>query len=269
MTNSPLGGAVGTALITGASSGIGEAFARRLARDGYDLVLIARRKDRLDALAQELRAGTGVAVDVLVADLSDAGGVATVAERLRSDDRIQMLVNNAGLGLYKPVAETDTAKIEEMITLNVVALALLTRAALPPMVARGRGVIINVSSGLAFIPVATRATYSGTKAFVNNFTQAISEEVKGSGVQMQVLCPAITRTAFHDHSGTDLSQIPPHIIMEADALVDASLAGLKLGEVVCIPALQETGPLENFGAAQSALGQALRQTGTPAPRYTA
>ena len=177
---------------------------------------------------------------------------------------MDLLVNNAGFGVYKPLAESNP----EMLALNVVALTRLSRAALPPMLGQGRGAIINVASGLAFMPQATRATYSSSKAFVVNFTQALHEEVKDSGVRVQVLCPGITHSEFHARSGTDLSRIPAGMVMSAEDVVRVSLKGLELGEVVCIPGLHDTSFLARFLRSRAALAQNTVRNGTPAPRYT-
>lgn len=255
-----------SALITGASSGIGAAFAQRLAEQGSDLILVARRKERLDALSRALQSEHGVQVEVLVADLGSPSGVDMVAERLKTAP-VDLLVNNAGFGLYLPLAETAEADMLDMIALNIVALARLTHAALPGMLRRGSGAIINVGSGLAFNLSATRATYSGSKTFVLNFTRSIEEEVRSAGVQMQALIPGLIRTEFHEHSGTDIGRIPPQMIMDALALVDGSLAGLRLGEVTCIPALPNVADLHGSEAAQSTVAQHLVRQGLLAERY--
>lgn len=192
-----------TALVTGASSGIGEAFAQQ----SYDLVLVARRTERLQTLAARLKAEAGVGVEVLSTDLTDREGLRR-AEARADAAPLDLLVNNAGFAMYKPLAESDPATLEEMIALNILALTRLARAALPGMLERGSGAIINVASGLAFLPQATRATYSGSKAFVLNFSQALSEEVKDRGLRVQVLVPGLTHSEFHLRAGTDLSRFP-------------------------------------------------------------
>lgn len=240
-----------TALVTGASSGIGEVFAQQLARRSYDLVLVARCSERLQTLAARLKAEAGVGVEVLSTDLTDQAGLRRVEARA-AQAPLDLLVNNAGFAVYKPLAESDPATLEEMIALNVLALTRLTRAALPPMLARGSGAIINVASGLAFLPQATRATYTGSKAFVLNFSQALSEEVNDAGVRVQVLVPGLTPSEFHLRSGTDLSRFPSEIVMSAEDLVRASLKGLELDETVCIPGLHDPSYV---------------RSGTPTPRY--
>ncbi len=228
---------MGRALVTGASSGIGEAFARRLARDGYDLEIVARRTDRLEALATELRADHGGAVDVRAADLTRADELAGVEEALRSDGELELLVNNAGFGSEGAFHELPIDAEAAMLRLNVEALVRLTHAALGGMVERRRGAVINVSSGLALVPSPFYATYGATKAFVNQFTEALSEELRGTGVRVQTLCPGLTRTEFQEAAGVDASSFPSFAWMEADAVVDASLADLKRGRLVCVPGL--------------------------------
>ena len=186
-----------TALVTGASSGIGAAFAERLARDGYDLILVARRRERLEALAEHLRAVHGAGASVLAADLSRAGELAAVEQRLAEETALALLVNNAGFGGYMPFKDLDPDRAEELIGVQVIAVTRLTRAALPGMLARGRGAIVNVSSRLAFSgplgspPLPKRATYAAAKAYINTFTQILADELAGTGVQVQALCPGM------------------------------------------------------------------------------
>ncbi len=226
---------LGRALVTGASSGIGAAFADRLARDGYDLVIVARDRERLERTAKQLRERDAIAVEVLVADLSQPAGVQAVAERIAADPALTMLVNNAGFGFIGSFAELDGEREEKVIRVNVAALTRLTRAALPGMIARRRGAIINLSSMAAFQPGPFNATYSATKAYVNSFTEALHEELRGTGVRVQALCPGFTRTEFQTRAGIDVSNLPAFVWMAADAVVDASLTALERGDVVCVP----------------------------------
>jgi uncharacterized protein len=189
-----------SALVTGASSGIGAAFAERLAGEGYDLIVVARRRERLDALARRLHEEQGIDVDVLAADLADPTELRAVEERIGATTTLDLLVNNAGFSGYMPFAELDPDRAERLIRLQVVAPSRLARAALPGMMARGRGAIINVSSLLAFsasVPAAAslpkRATYAATKAYLNAFTALLHNELQGTGVRMQVLCRASWR----------------------------------------------------------------------------
>jgi uncharacterized protein len=233
------------ALITGASSGIGRAFAERLARDGYDLILVARRKDRLAELAHQLEK-SGAKAEVLVADLSTPSGLA-IAERRSAAGDVTMLVNNAGFQKYMPFVELDPAVAEDQIHLQVTAVVRLSRAALPAMLARGSGVIVNVSSMLAFSGgvdrsfMPKRATYAASKAFVNAFTELLATEVAGSGVKVQALCPGVVRTEFHDVDGKPAGLRPDLPIMEPQDVVEACLAALALGDVICSPSLTDRG----------------------------
>ncbi|MBI5949553.1 MAG: SDR family oxidoreductase [Chloroflexi bacterium] len=226
----------GVALVTGASAGIGAAFADRLARQGYGLVAVARRGDRLEALAGTLAAGHGTRTEVLVADLCAPGDLRRVEERAAGHD-ITLLVNNAGFGTFGPLSGLDADREEEEIALNVTALVRLTRAALPGMLARKRGGIINVSSVAAYQPGPFNATYAATKAFVNSFTEAVHEEVRGSGVTVQTLCPGFTHTEFQGRAGVNTRQIPERAFQTPEQVVDASLAALRRGRAVCIPGL--------------------------------
>jgi hypothetical protein len=223
------------ALVTGASSGIGEAFATRLARDRYDLILVARDQERLEERAEKLRARYGVGVKVLPADLTKTAALRKVERAIDADGRLEILVNNAGFGTMGQFAELDIAVEENEIRLNVLALVRLTRAALPGMLARRRGAIINVSSMAGLQPGPTTTTYSATKAYVNSFTEGLHEELQGTGVQVQALCPGFTRTEFQQRAKIDASALPELAWMNADEVVDASLAGLNGGDVLCIP----------------------------------
>ena len=226
------------ALVTGASSGIGEVFARRLAANGTNLVLVARRADRLEELAESVRKEHGVEADVVVADLSTADGVSQVEERLRQVERpVDLLVNNAGFGTRGYFHELDVEKEEEEIRLNVLAVVRLTRAALPVMLARKQGGIVNVSSLGSFQPVPMMATYAATKAFVTSFTESIAEEVRGTNVRVVALCPGFTRTEFGDHVGADDAGLPDFVWMGPEPVVDSALSALDHGRVIAIPGL--------------------------------
>jgi short-subunit dehydrogenase len=232
------------ALVTGASSGIGRAFAQRLATEGYDLIVTGRRRDRLDELAATT---TGVKVQPLTADLSTDEGVDTIAAVCASQP-LTMLVNNAGVAHYMPFAELPADKARELVHVKVVAPTMLSRAAVPGMVARAEGTIINVSGMIAFsgpVPQAQlplrRAVYTGTLAHLVAMTQALHEELKSAGLKLQVLCPGVVATEFHERQGLDLSAVPR---MSAQDVVTASLRGLELGEVVCAPGVEGAGDLE-------------------------
>ncbi len=225
-----------TALVTGASSGIGEGFARRLAAGGTDLVVVARRTDRLEALATELHEAHGVDVEVLTADLADPWPRAAVEARLADAGRpIDLLVNNAGFGTSGPFVELDVDREDEEIRLNVIALVRLTHAALPGMIERGRGAVCNVSSVASFQPLPQNATYAATKAFVTSFSQALHEETRGTGVTVTALCPGFVQTEFQQHSDTATSRVPSFAWLDVDHVVDAGLAATARGRAVAVP----------------------------------
>jgi short-subunit dehydrogenase len=220
--------------VTGASAGIGEAFARALAARHHDLVLVARRRDRLEALAKELAERHRVAAAVEVADLADEADLARVVAAVAADAP-DLLVNNAGFGTLGPFAELEPERELEEIRLNVVALVRLTRAALPGMLARGRGGVVNVSSLAGESAGPFTATYSATKAYVTCFSESLHEEVRGAGVIVQALLPGFTRTEFQDVAGVDRELIPRFAWMSAQAVVESSLAALERGDAICIP----------------------------------
>ncbi|GAA2804375.1 MULTISPECIES: SDR family NAD(P)-dependent oxidoreductase [Kitasatospora] len=222
-----------TALITGATAGIGAAFARRLARDGRDLVLVARDGERLAAAAAELAKGYGVQVETLTADLATDLGIAAVEERLRDADRpVDILINNAGFGNRGAFLDVPLQAELDMLKVHVEAILRTTTAALPGMRERGRGGIVNVASVAAFLP---RGTYGATKAWVVNFTQGIARDVAGSGVRLQALCPGFTRTEFHQRAGMGTSNIPRWGWLSADRVVDESLRDLARGRTLSVP----------------------------------
>jgi uncharacterized protein len=239
------------ALVTGASSGIGWAFAQRLAADGYDLVAVGRRLDRLEELAASL---TGVQIEPLAADLSTDEGVDTVA-RVCATQPLTMLVNNAGVAHYMPIADLPADKARELVHVKVVAPTMLIRAAVPGMVARGAGTIVNVAGMIAFSGPAQqpqlprRAVYAGTLAHLVAMTQILHEELKPEGLRLQVLCPGVVATEFHVRQGLDLSAVPH---MSAEDVVTASLRGLELGEVVCAPGVEDASLLDAVSRADLA-----------------
>ncbi len=228
-------GAHRRAVVTGASTGIGAAFAERLAREHYNLVIAARDRQRLDSLAARLRQEHAVEVEVVPADLTKPSDLQKLENRVAKDQAVQLLVNNAGFATKGRVAELDADREEEEIRLNIIAVVRLTRAALPGMIGRGEGAVINVSSLSAFQPGPYGATYAASKAFVNSFTEALHEELRGTGVRVQALCPGFTRTEFQQRAGINASQVPAAAWMTAEAVVEASLAALQRGNLICVP----------------------------------
>ena len=231
-------GRPGTAVVTGASSGIGAAFARRLAQSGYDLLLIARRQDRLQALAGELAARHGIEARAFRADLSDPGERAKLAEYLAGMEDIALLINNAGFGAPGRFADLPQRTVSAMLAVHVTAAAELCRAVLPGMIARGRGAIVNVSSVASFLPVGGVA-YVSSKAFLNSFSRTLAAELAGTGVTVQALCPGFTRTEFHsrpEYAGfKQAAVVPAWLWMSADRVAALSLAALGRGRVICVP----------------------------------
>jgi short-subunit dehydrogenase len=256
----------GTALVTGASSGIGAIYADRLARRGYDLILVARHRERLEALAQRLTRETGRQVDLVVADLNDREDVGRVEEMLRSNPSITLLVNNAGVGSTAPLLNADVDTMADMIAVNVTALTRLTYAAAPVFVSRGRGTIVNIASIVAVAPEILNGVYGGTKAFVLALSRSLRHELVDKGVRVQVVMPGATATEFWNIAGTPVEHLPKEWVMSAENLVDAALAGLDQGEFVTIPALPNAADWEAFEAAREALLPNLSRA-TPAERY--
>nr|BFD80879.1 SDR family NAD(P)-dependent oxidoreductase [Streptomyces sp. Xyl84] len=239
------------ALVTGATSGIGRAFARRLAGDGHDVIAVGRRADRL----AELAAGfPGDRVRPVVADLSTDDGVEAVAA-LCAGEPLSMLVNNAGVAHYMPFADLPAEKARELLHVKVAAPTLLTRAAVPGMLARGAGAIVNVAGMIAFSGPAPaeqmprRAVYAGTLAHLVTMSQVLHAELSGTGVRVQVLCPGVVATEFHERQGLDLSAVAR---MSAEDVVTAGLRGLELGEVVCAPGVEDSRLLRAVSEAQLA-----------------
>lgn len=261
-----------TALVTGASAGLGLAFAERFAKDGRNVILVSRTRERLDDIATAFNQKYGVTADVIAADLSRPDERRRVEDRLASDPTIGMVVNNAGYGAYMPFIDVDPDRAEEQIQALVVAVVRLTRVALPGMIARGRGSIVNVSSRLAYSGamdaprLPQRAIYAASKSFVSSFSEIVANEVKGTGVRIQALCPGLVRTEFHKRMGMDPTHFPAHMIMEPDDVVSASLDGLERGEVVCIPALEDATLLQAIHDSEKRMFE-QSATGTVAGRY--
>lgn len=256
----------GTALITGASSGIGAVYADRLAHAGYDLILVARRADRLRKLARELTDRTGRSVETVAADLTHPDDLASIETVLRTDASITLLLNNAGVGATTPLLQSDVADMERMITLNVGVLTRLAYAAAPAFVARGKGTIVNIASIVALAPELLNGVYGGTKAFVLAFSQSLQHELADKGVRVQAVLPGATATDFWDVAGTSVSHLLSEIVMPVHVFVDAALAGLAQGEHVTIPSLPELSDWTAFDKARKALAPKLSRS-MPAARY--
>ncbi|MGD1067102.1 MAG: SDR family oxidoreductase [Vulcanimicrobiaceae bacterium] len=259
---------LGTALITGASSGIGAVYADRLAHRGYDLILVARNRERLDALAQRLRGETSRQIDVLVADLGAPDDLHRVEATLR-ERPIAMLVNNAGVAAVTPLLGSDVDAMEAMIELNVTALTRLTYAAVPGFVARGAGTIVNIASVVALVPEMLNGVYGASKAYVLAFSRSLHHELSDRGIRVQAVLPGGTITELWDLAGAPVSAMPAENrarFMTAEDCVDASLAGLDLGELVTIPPLSDASDWEAFETLREALRPQLFAA-TPAPRY--
>lgn len=256
----------GTVLITGASTGIGALYADRFARRGHDLILVARNAERLAAVARRIATATGRKVETVKADLTSSADLRRVEDMLRSNVQISVLVNNAGIGAADPLVASDIDKMEDMIRLNVTALTRLTYAAVPAFVARGNGTIINIASAVAIAPELLNGVYGGTKAFVLALTQSLLHEVASKGVRVQAVLPGATATEFWDVAGKPVHQLPTEIVMSADDLVDAAMAGLDLGETITIPSLSNPGEWDRYEAQRRAMIPKLSSAIT-APRY--
>ena len=257
-----------TALITGASSGIGAVYAQRLAARGHHLVLVARRAERLHSLAQTLAQAHQVQVNTLVADLAKPQDLETVAARLADDARIGLLINNAGVAHMGPLASGSFADSQAQVALNIVALMRLTQAVLPRFVAQRSGTIVNIASVLGLESLPMSAVYSGTKAFVLAYTRGLHKELAGTGVRVQAVLPSATATEIWSEgvSGVSLSSLDPATVMSATDLVDAALAGLAQGDWVTLPSVEDPQLWQAFEQHREALFKAS-QTGQPASRY--
>ncbi len=251
-------------LITGASTGIGATYADRFARRGHDLVLVARDVARMEAVASRLRQETGVAIDIVQADLTQLADVAKVETRLRDDDSIGILVNNAGTAIGGTFIDQSTDDMARLVALNSTALVRLASAIAPRLVKKGEGAIVNIGSVVGLAPEFGMTVYGATKAFVLFLSQGLSLELGPKGVYVQAVLPATTRTEIWDHVGADVSAL--NNVMEVGDLVDAALVGFDRREPVTIPPLPDAGQWEAFEAARKTMlanfGNAL-----PAERY--
>ena len=252
----------GTALITGASTGLGAVYADRLAKRGHDLILVARNGAQMEELAAKLRAETGAQVDVIAADLTNGDDVARIEQRLAGDAAITLFVNNAGMSLNGGTLENSAAEVQTIIALNITAAARLAIAAGKAFGARGKGAIVNIASVLALAPEAYEGVYSGSKAFLLNLSLSLANSLREQGVVVQAVLPGATRTEIWERSGKDIDAFPAEMVMDAGDLVDAALLGLDRGEDVTIP------PLADAGAARLAMGPGLSRRDV-AERYRA
>jgi short-subunit dehydrogenase len=255
----------GTALVTGASSGIGAIYADRLAARGYDLILVARNHERLTELAKRLAAKSHRRVDVIVADLA-GDGLAKVEAVLRRDASISLLVNNAGIGAASPLLSSDVDKMDEMLAINVRAPMRLTYAVVPGFVERGGGAIINIASIVGVAPEILNGVYGGTKAFVLAFSLSLQKELAEQNVRVQAVLPGATATDLWELAGVPIANLPAEIVMKAEDMVDAALAGFDQGELVTLPSLPDIADWDAYEAARQKLMPNLSRN-TPAARY--
>jgi hypothetical protein len=253
---------LGTALVTGASSGIGEVYADRLARRGYDLILVGRSAEKLAKLAVELTGKTGRHVERIVADLGSAADLARVEQRLSADPAITLLVNSAGLIGGGPLSAGNVDAVSQMLAVNITALTRLTTIAAKVFADRGTGAIVNLASAMAFIDAPPAAAYAASKAYVLNLTLSLELDLKPKGVRVQAVLPGYTRTAMI----AGRSDIPDSIVMDTEAMVDAALAGFDAGETVTIPSLRDVELYDAYSKARAAIRPEI-SLDTPAPRY--
>lgn len=256
----------GVALITGASAGIGAAYADRLARRGYDLILVARSAGKLADLSHRLRVATGRDVATVIADLTDPVDLRRVEFIVRNEPNLTLLLNNAGVGSATSLEVSNVDAMESMIDINVTALTRLTYIAVKQFIKRNAGTVINISSGVAVAPDFLNGVYGASKAYVLAFSQSLSAELSAKGIRVQVVLPGVVRTEFWDDSGTSLDNIPDEMVMNVDDLVDAALVGLDLGEFVTVPSLPEQSDWERFDSSRKALREKLSAR-KPAARY--
>jgi hypothetical protein len=256
----------GNAIVTGASAGIGATYADRLAKRGYDLILVARDAKRLDALATRITGETGRQVEALPAELTSKSDLAKITKRIRDDDTITLVLNNAGVGLPGPLANTNPNQIDTLIDLNITAVTHLAAAAAANFSAKGSGTIINVSSVLALAPELANAVYCASKAYVLSLSLTLNAELSANGVRVQAVLPGATRTEIWERAGIDIAKYSPEMIMDVEPMVDAALMGLDFGELVTIPSLPDAADWDKFNSARLALGPNLSRN-EAAPRY--
>src|ERR1700744_5366342 len=256
----------GIALVTGASTGIGAVYADRLAKRGYDLILVARSADKLQSVAGKISSATGRNVETVKADLTRPADVQKIADRLAADTAITALINNAGVAVGGKLLDSDPNALDDMIQLNVTAFTRLAVAAAKSFAARSKGLIVNIGSVVALAPELLNGSYSGTKAYVQNFSAALKNELAGKGVTVQVVLPGATATELWGNAGVDINTLPAEWVMTTENMVDASLAGLDKGEFATIPALPNIADYEAYEKARLALLPNLSRR-LPAERY--
>ncbi|HWA22976.1 MAG TPA: SDR family oxidoreductase [Caulobacterales bacterium] len=254
------------ALITGASSGIGRSYAEQLAAAGYDLVIVARRAERLNELAAALMDAHGAGVEVLPADLSEAAGVRKVVERIASGAPLALVINNAGFATRGPLATLDPEAFDSMLAVNITAVTHLSIAALKRMTADGAGAVINIASGTVFMQMPGNAGYGASKNYVTALTRHMQVETAGANIRVQLLVPGIVATEFHSRMPTR-PQFPPHLVMSADDVVRASLRALDMNEPVCFPSLPDIKDWDAYVAAERQIAAGASRD-KPASRYT-
>lgn len=253
------------ALITGASSGIGRSYAEQLAAAGYDLVVVARRVDRLNELAAALKDAHGANVEVLPADLSEAADIRQVAERIASGTPLALVINNAGFATRGPLAMLDPEAFDSMLAVNITAVTHLSIAALKRMTADGAGAVINIASGTVFMQMPGNAGYGASKNYVTALTRHMQIETAGTNIRVQLLVPGVVATEFHSRMAVR-PQFPPHMVMSADDVVRASLRALDMNEPICFPSLPDIKDWDAYVAAERQIvGGASRDK--PAARY--
>ncbi|PLR37858.1 SDR family oxidoreductase [Chimaeribacter californicus] len=256
----------GTAVVTGASTGMGAIYAAKLAKMGYDLIIIARNHNRLNQMAGHITTDTGRNVEVVVADLGDPHALAGLEAKLRDDLSITLLVNNAGIGTHTSLVESNVDKMTAMINLNITALTRLTYAVVPGFIARGKGAIINIASIVGIAPEVLNGVYGASKAYVLAFSQSLQHELAGKGIQVQAVLPSATATPFWENGGLSLDKVDPAIVMNAQDMVDAALAGFRQGELITIPSLHDETRLKNWEQARQAIISDFSHN-SPASRY--
>ncbi|UUZ73849.1 SDR family oxidoreductase [Polaromonas sp. P1(28)-8] len=254
------------ALVTGASSGIGAVYADRLAARGYDLILVARRADRLEVLCAQVSKAHGIKAEPIVADLTKDEDLARIETILSTNEDVRVLVNNAGIARLGPIAQRSADDALSQIALNITALTRLTQAVVPAFIGRNQGVIINIASVLAIHSMPISAVYSGTKAFVLQYSRGLQQELAETGVKVQLVLPASTATEIWDLSGVPLAALNKEALMTTEHMVDAALAGFDQGETITWPSVADASLWDKYEAARSELF-ASTQVGTPAPRY--